>query len=642
MRRWILCLFLITFVFISYASTVKIDDSKTSITVISSSDTGMRLEFRFGAFNANSVEINGSTYQQLKIDGEPATYQKGEPELPFFARSIIIPCQSGVKATLVESDAKEYPYQPVPSKGTLSRTIDPEQVPWTFSATYTNGASYPAISVETSEPYILREFRGTVIKVYPFVYNAKSKTLTVRHRMVVEISFEGNSDVNTLSQNPTTYSRDFEEIYTNHFLNFNSSRYTALGETGKILVICYHDFLEEIQPYVDWKIQKGIQTQLVDVSTLGAPATAAQIKAYIQTQYNLGDLAFVQLVGDATQIPSFEVYYQGYGGSDPTYSLLAGTDNYPDIYVGRFSAETEEQVITQVNKTIYYERDMVSPNWYNKATGIASEYGTGDDNEYDYQHMNNLRTQLLGYNFTLVDQIYGINGGTAAMVTAAVNDGRSIMNYCGHGNTTSWGTTGFSSTHVDALTNYDKFPIIFSVACLNGNFVSNTCFAESWLRAKNVPTGNTTGAVAFYGSSVNQDWSSPMQAQDEFARLLTTNSKHTVGGLMYNSSCSMMDAYGSVGATMFKTWHIFGDASLNIYSAPPSVTTNFQINRNGSNIILTWNASSGAVSYKIYRTRYQDLPNWGAPYATTTQTTWMDNIGASNHYYYRVTASTTP
>ena len=73
--------------------------------------------------------------------------------------------------------------------------------------------------------------------------------------------------------------------------------------------------------------------------------TVSQIKNYIQQAFNAGNLAFVLLVGDAEHIvPPLEIE----GAADPAYALLAGDDTYPDIMVGRFSAQSPEELATQV------------------------------------------------------------------------------------------------------------------------------------------------------------------------------------------------------------------------------------------------------------------------------------------------------
>jgi len=286
----------------------------------------------------------------------------------------------------------------------------------------------------------------------------------------------------------------------------------------------------------------------------------------------------VQIVGDAPQVPSLS---SGGGGADPMYALLAGSDNYPDIYVGRFSAQTVPELETQVTRSIHYERDVqVSDDWIQKAMGIASNEGgggQGDMGESDQVHMENIRTDLLGYGYVSVDQIYQAQGATAGQVSINLNQGRGFVNYVGHGSDTSWGTTGFSNSHVNALTNDYMLPLINSVACVNGNFVSQTCFAEAWLRSVNEATGAPAGALAVYASSINQSWASPMRAQDETVDLLIAEQKKTVGGLLYNGSSKMIEVYGSDGVSMYKTWHIFGDASIMMRTKTPEpLTANYE------------------------------------------------------------------
>jgi rubrerythrin len=75
-------------------------------------------------------------------------------------------------------------------------------------------------------------------------------------------------------------------------------------------------------------------------------------KARLEDIYTNMGLDFVLLVGDATQVATPTA---SGGASDPSYSKLSGSDDLPDVIVGRFSAETAEQVDTQVRRTIDYE-----------------------------------------------------------------------------------------------------------------------------------------------------------------------------------------------------------------------------------------------------------------------------------------------
>jgi hypothetical protein len=183
--------------------------------------------------------------------------------------------------------------------------------------------------------------------------------------------------------------------------------------------------------------------------------------------------------------------------------------------------------------------------------------------------MSEIRDWLLGAGYTEVDGIYD-PGASASAVSAALNAGRGVVNYVGHGSAYSWGTTGFNTGNVHALTNDGTLPFIFSVACVNGEFESyNECFAEAWMRATH--DGEPSGAIGIYASSINQYWAEPMEAQDEFNLLLTDPGEPyaSFGAMCFAASSSMMDDYGSAGVDMFNTWILFSDPSLRIVGEPP-------------------------------------------------------------------------
>ena len=61
-------------------------------------------------------------------------------------------------------------------------------------------------------------------------------------------------------------------------------------------------------------------------------------------------------------------------------------------------------------------------------------------------------------------------------------------------------------------------PVVWSVACKNGDFAHTTCFAEARLRA--TYGGEPAGAAAFLGSTIHQSWDPPRCGQDEMVALL--------------------------------------------------------------------------------------------------------------------------
>jgi hypothetical protein len=542
-----------------------------SIDVISGDPTHTVLTMNLGSFTMDEVVIDGRTWDTIALENRPLWHQEGLPALPTIRESIQIPNDSEMALRITDAEYRDFNNVDVaPSKGIISRNIDPEMISYRFDEFYSGDSWFPGSVADLDSPYIMRDVRGMVVEFNPFRYNPATRTLRVYTSITVEIEAVGPGQVNILGQSPAKRVDEFERIYNRHFLNYDAAgdRYVSVPEVGNMLIITYDAFHSAVQPLVDWKNQMGIPTTIVDVSAIGSSAT--QIKSYILNLYNTDGLAFVLLVGDVAQIP----YYNNGGASDPSYGFLAGSDYYPEVFTGRLSAENLTQVSSQVTKFIEYERDaQADADWYTKGIGIASSQGAGigDDGEADYVHMGYIRDDLLSFTYTLVDQVYDTNGGSASDVSNGCNNGRSFINYCGHGWMQGWSTTGFSNNHVNALTNDNMLPFIVSVACNTGEFQSGTCFGEAWLRATN--GSEPTGAIGFYGSTISQSWAPPMSAQDEITDLLVAGTKRTFGGLCYNGSCQMIDDYGASGNNEMKYWTVFSDPSLRVRTATPTACT---------------------------------------------------------------------
>jgi hypothetical protein len=537
--------------------------SAVNVTILDDTPSGVVLAYSFGDFSQTAVPIDGRDYVQIALGSESRISEAGAPDLPQVCRSIIIPDDAAVAVNVVSAAFYEVENTDVaPSKGHLYRDIDPESVPYTFGEAYKVNADYPGELVALGEPYILRNYRGVVVRVNPFQYNPVARTLRVYTSLTVEIAARGPGRVNVLppAAREPEVSHAFHQLYRHHFLNAPPDvRYDPIDETGGMLIICYDAWMPNVQPLVEHKNSIGIDTTMVGVSEIGN--NPALIKSYIQEVYDAGHLTFVLLVGDAAQVAT---PYAWAGSADPTYALLAGSDHYPDIFVGRFSAENAAQVDTQVGRTITYETlPATQQDWFWRGIGIGSDQGAGqgDDGESDHQHIANIRLDLLDYGYTHVDGFYGYSA-TAAQVANAVNDGRGIINYCGHGSTYSWATSGFSNANVDALVNDNMLPFIVSVACVNGQFAGYTCFAEAWLRATHGTA--PSGAIGMYASSVNQYWAPPMCAQDETVDLLCAEAYFSFGALCFAGACRMLDEYGQAGIETFDTWHVFGDPSVRV------------------------------------------------------------------------------
>lgn len=545
---------------------------KVSFSIISSSENHMIIKIDMPEYTFSDVTINNETYHRLQMNSAYTINERGVPELLQSVKSIIIPEESSPTFTLLNSDYDIVEnFKLAPSKGTIKRNINPDDVPYEFGKKYQNNSFQFNNPIELSETFHLRDFHGVSIQVRPFDYNPVSQQLKVYHSLLIRIDFNAAQTRIVARHN----CQEFDNIYKQYFLNYDGSRYDGLSETGEILVIAPDAFADAMQPYVKWKIRNGYPTTLVTLTTTGS--SKDNIKNYISNFYDNHNLAFVVIVGDNSYFP-----YHTFSGevSDNYYTEIAGDDNVPDIILGKISAENASEVSLQVNKFILYEENPPVGTHFEKFLGIASNQGPGYENEYDYEHIRNIDNILQNFTYTSGSELFeGNHGGldesgnpTSSMVTNAVNNGVGIINYCGHGDYNAWQTTSFNNNKVGQLTNSNMLPFIISVACLNGEYNNHTCFAEAWLRASK--NGQPTGAVGALMSTISQSWDEPMCGQDEMIRLLTgadnTPVKRTFGGISFNGLLKLYETFhNSTGLSTIRTWILFGDPTLQIRTAAP-------------------------------------------------------------------------
>jgi hypothetical protein len=487
---------------------------QSKIELISSTENETVIKVTVNSCTFKDVYTNYGQAQTIAIDNGTPILKHGAPDLPKLTTSLIIPNNIGMEVLATVVNYTEYnDVEIAPSKGNQYRNINLKDVAYYKGIEYTEDKFFPANTAELRTPYIVRDYRGITLVINPIQYNPQSKTLRLNTEMIITVSANEHSIViNPLSESRNSIKKqsEFKNIYRSLFLNYNhfNGRYSAVGEEGNMLIIAKTEYMSAMLPFIAWKKQRGIHVEMVDVSTIGNTSTA--IKNYVTNYYNSNGLAFLLFVGDAQHITP---YPSVYGDCDNCYGYVSGSDSYPELFVGRLSAENITELNTQVNRILKYEKyPQLGASWYGRGVGIASDQGPGDDGEMDFEHIRNIRSKLLNYGFTDIAEFYdGLQGQldasgdpNAAMVVSELQSGDSINNYTGHGYNNGCASSGLSTTEVDALTNTTAFPFFFSVACVNGNFVGGTCFAESWLRATDDVTGEPTGAIGTYMATINQ------------------------------------------------------------------------------------------------------------------------------------------
>ena len=549
--------------------------------LVTSTEDRIVVNFQLNGFSTARVATPQGDQFIVNVPRMASMLEAGAPDLPMYPIPAVIGDRAEMTVNVIDAQYTDYPNTSIaPSKGNLSRQVNPNDVPYTYGAMYQQDAFWPATPAYLEKPYILRDFRGQNIMVRPFAYNPVTKTLRVYESLTLEmtkVSDNGENQKVTRRDNTIKVSPEQKAQYNRRFINFGqaTAKYPFDEDLGEMLIICTDAYMSNLQPLADWKNQSGRPTTLVSLTTAGGN-NANNIKNYISNIYNdpNHNLEFILLVGEYNDLTPYVIDYEK--KSDNWFGKMEGNDNYLELLVGRLSVSNAADADLQVNKIIHYERDItVDDTWCNKGLGIGSIYegAGGHFGEYDNVHIDHIRDTLLHYTYNTVTDLHSGQGASIGSISGAINEGVSIINYCNHGSTTSWGVANYSNSDVAELTNNDKLPFVWSVACLNGQFDTGTCFAEAWMRAGN--GGNMTGAIGGMFSWISQPWQPPMYGQDEMVDILTEWHSadlyyHTLGGASLNGSMYVLDAAPNDDNETFNTWLLFGDPSLLVRTDNPT------------------------------------------------------------------------
>ena len=155
----------------------------------SPSNNDIELSFQLSGYFIKK-DSEGNT--QISFPGGVPILESGAPDLPRMARSIIIPNLAHMELSILETKFFEIEVKNIlPSKGNLTRDINPESIPYSYGKPYDLDAWYPDNISFLRDPYILRTLRGQAVVFQPFQYNPKKKLLRIYTHIKVNVQENG-------------------------------------------------------------------------------------------------------------------------------------------------------------------------------------------------------------------------------------------------------------------------------------------------------------------------------------------------------------------------------------------------------------------------------------------------------------------
>ncbi len=262
------------------------EPASASLTLINDALNATELDFQLAGYYQETRLINGKPYLAISAEDMTPLLRAGAPDLPKLYRSILIP--DNARMTL---EIEVLAYRDItlpnllPSKGNLTRDIDPATVPYTFGSVYQQDAFYPEQIASLSNPYVLRDARGLVIQMHPFRYNPVQGTLRIYTHLRLHLSSAGPARQAIKHLSSQAVSRSFQLVYEKHFLNYgtNSVLYDLPQENGRMLIITADNYYDAVIPLMEWKRTRGLPTEIVRISDVGNNATS--IKYFVQQHY---------------------------------------------------------------------------------------------------------------------------------------------------------------------------------------------------------------------------------------------------------------------------------------------------------------------------------------------------------------------
>jgi len=384
-------------------------------------------------------------------------------------------------------------------------------------------------------------------------------------------------------------------LYKSFIFNYDEvlqREYSGDVEGHDIMLVITPDiFIDDFQPYADWKHKSGTEIFITKFSEIGATQSDPQpIKDHIQNVYNTwsNPPTHILLNGDygtvTDCVPRKRVTLDGWNfATEDWFVELAGNDYFPEMMIGRWTHHPNaglERLQIMVDKYLQYEKYPATTgnDWYKKGIVCSNNaYASQIQTKRDVAEQ-----MMMSGNFISVDTVMSVYpsgcNGNLPDVMSAINSGRSFLNYRGEGWSYGWWAScySFETSDVSTLTNYNKLTFVTSIGCGVAMFDNSTqCFGEEWIEMGSLG-GDPVGGCAFIGPTSNthtayNNWLDRGIYKGMFEEGMDSPGEALLRGKLY-----VYEQFGGSDPLVehqFAVYCILGDPSIHIWKDLPRVVS---------------------------------------------------------------------
>lgn len=598
-KLMILCLTILISQGVSAQGRIELNSNyRGSTQPLESSLNGFETTFSYKTIETELVETEFGNFSRLILSDAVSTGEIGAPSIPVTKKLIAVPFGATPSVKIVDYTTTDYklsdygiervyPQQPSYSKDTKMENV---VFQYDEKAYQTRAfANAPEASVE-----ILGTMRGVQIaslQLEPISYNPSGNTIRVYNDVAVEVSFDDADLKLTEKMLLDSYSPYYSVVY-NQLFNSRTvadvfDEHPDLYRTPIYMTVVANSMFEEaLQPWLEWKMQKGFH---IDVKYVESTTTSSAIKSYVKEQYDAVRPSFLVIVGDKNLVaPSLMVGQKTSKVTDLYYASV-DEDYFPDIYYSRMSCETVEELESLIEKVLQYEKyTMPDPSYLNDALFIA-----GVDDWWNEK----VGVPAVNYatNF-FFNQSNGMN--TVHKYTSTydgcydnMNKGVGFVNYTAHGVELGWQDPAFNTDDVNNLTNENKYFWAIGNCCLTGDWGTDNgpCLGEAFIRA------DKKGAWGYIGSCPVSYWHedyffavgattvfskmpNPSQTEEGFYEMFWEDDYNVLSSVPFVGNLSVTNAHAgsyemTTGIDLLYYWeayHTIGDGTVMPYRVAPT------------------------------------------------------------------------
>ena len=605
MKKLLTLIVLVMASMIAMAQQGRIDLRSTSRAEITKSEfTSLRAVFSYGSVESIEVPSERGTFSEITLPGTYPSGEIGTPQLPASHELLAVPFGATPRVTVKRFTTTDYALSDygirtiVPHQPSLRKDQRPEDVEFVYHAEayQTRGlATEPTATIEVQGT--LRGIRVGSLVVNPVSYNPVSNTLRVFNDIEVEVSFDGADYAETERMLVSTYSPYFDIVYKQMFnyrqiLDVYTEHPDLMAYPTHMVVIAPESLLTALEPWKNWKIQKGFDVQVYTTSQTGS--TYSAIHTYVQNLYNTGVAqgatpTFLILVGDVAQIPGTT----GSSSQKVTDLYYGSVDNdyFPDMFYSRMSAETPAQLTAIVNKILQYEQyTMPDPSYLNNVLLIA-----GSDSYWNPRVAQPTINYATTYYYNTAHGFTNVYAYLSSYTNCYNNlsTGVGFANYTAHGSETGWSGPSFSNSNVNSSTNTNKYFLAMGNCCLTGNFgYSSPCFGEAMIRAENKGAYSYIGSCPvtywyedyYFGVGAHNTHGGPTPSQTGsstgcYDGVWMDDTYNTVSSMVFVGNLAVCMAHTGGYQThsnptyYWQSYHVLGDGSIMPYRVAPTPNT---------------------------------------------------------------------